>query len=351
MSMASIGMAVVGAGYWGPNLVRAAQATPELRLEWLCDLDLGRARTVIGRYSTVRITDSVDVVLSDPAVSAVAIATPAATHFDLVRACLEAGKHVLVEKPLTASAADAEKLVSLASQSGLTLMCDHTYCYTPAVERIREMVRGGEIGSVQFFDSIRVNLGLVQPDVDVLWDLAPHDLAILDFILPEDIRPTAVAAHTADPVGAGRACIGHLTIWLSNGSLAHAYVNWLSPTKIRTTVIGGSRRTIVWDDMNPPARLAVHDRGVDRIPAIAQGPDARRQALVSYRTGDIHVPALPEREALLSVMAEFAAAICEGRPPLTDAASGWRVLTVLEAASRSADQDGQRIPIVMEAGK
>ena len=219
-----------------------------------------------GLPAPIRATSSYDEVLADPAVAAVAIATPAATHFDLVRAALEAGKHVLVEKPLTASVAEGQKLAELARQSGLVLMCDHTYCYTPAVQRIRQLIRGGEIGDIQFVDSVRINLGLVQPDVDVLWDLAPHDLSILDFVLPEDVVPVAVAAHTGDPIGAGRACLAYLSVWLSNGALAHVHVNWLSPTKIRTTVFGGSRRTIVWDDMNPVARLMIHDRGVDRVP-------------------------------------------------------------------------------------
>ena len=185
--MAPIGLGVIGAGYWGPNLVRAAVATPALQLEWLCDLDEERARTVLGRYTTVKATTCYEQVLADPAVSAVAIATPAATHFDLVRAALEASKHVLVEKPLTASLAEAVKLADWAEHSGRILMCDHTYCYTPAVRRIRELIRGGEIGDVQYVDSVRINLGLVQPDIDVLWDLAPHDLSILDFVLPEDL--------------------------------------------------------------------------------------------------------------------------------------------------------------------
>jgi predicted dehydrogenase len=347
--MSSIGLAVLGAGYWGPNLVRTALATPALRLEWLCDLDEDRARAVLGRYTTVRATNSYDDVLNDPAVDAVAVATPASTHFDLARAALEAGKHVLVEKPLTSTVADGEKLVALARSAGLVLMCDHTYCYTPAIQRVRELVRSGELGAVQFVDSIRVNLGLVQPDVDVLWDLAPHDFSILDFVLPHDVFPVEITAHCSDPVGAGRACLAHLSIWLSSGALAHMHVNWLSPTKIRTMVIGGSRRTIVLDDMNPPSRLAVHDRGVDRVPVQSLRPDERRQTLISYRTGDVWVPALPEREALMSVMAEFAAAIGGGRPPLTDAETGLRVLRLLEAASLSAEQGGKGIPVALGA--
>jgi predicted dehydrogenase len=296
------------------------------------------------------VTDSYDSVLADPDIDAVAIATPAATHFDLVLAALESGKHVLVEKPLTPSVAEGRKLAEIARASGLVLMCDHTYCYTSAVQRIRQLISGGEIGDVLFVDSVRINLGLVQPDVDVLWDLAPHDLSILDFILPKEIVPVAVAAHTGDPIGAGRACLAYLSIWLSNGALAHVHVNWLSPTKIRTTVIGGSRRTIVWDDMNPSGRLAVHDRGVDRVEAGLMEEDERRQALISYRTGDTLVPALPEREALLSVMAEFSAAIAEQRSPLTDAWAGVRVLALLEAASLSAQSDGARVSLTEVAG-
>ena len=338
-----IGLAVIGAGYWGPNLVRTALATPAFRVDWLCDLQVERARAVLGSYTGVRATSSYDAVLEDPKVAAVAIATPAATHFDLVRSALEAGKHVMVEKPLTPTAAEGEKLAELARRSGLVLMCDHTYCYTPAVRRIRELIRGGEIGEVQFVDSVRINLGLVQPDVDVLWDLGPHDLSILDFVLPQDVVPVAIAAHASDPIGAGRACVAYLSVWLSNGALAHVHVNWLSPTKIRTTVFGGSRRTIVWDDTNPAGRLAVHDRGVDMLEAGALREDERRQALIAYRTGDTLIPALPEREALMSVMAEFSAAISEGRPALTDAEAGLRVLRMLEAASRSADSEGVRI--------
>jgi predicted dehydrogenase len=341
--MSPIGMAVIGAGYWGPNLVRSALATPELSLRWLCDLDINRARRVLGSGSTVRATTSFDDVLADPEVAAVAIATPAATHFDLVRAALESGKHVLVEKPLTQTVAEGHKLDEIARRNGRVLMCDHTYCYTPAVQRIRELVRGGEIGDLQFLDSVRINLGLVQPDVDVMWDLAPHDLSILDFILPDDVVPVAVATQAGDPLGAGRACLAYMSVWLSNGALAHVHVNWLSPTKVRTTLIGGSRRTIVWDDMNPVARIMIHDRGVDLVPAAALDPDERTQALISYRVGDIHAPALPEREALRNVMTEFAGAITENRAPLTDGQFGVRVLTLLEAASKSAELGGTKI--------
>ncbi|HVK20405.1 MAG TPA: Gfo/Idh/MocA family oxidoreductase [Actinokineospora sp.] len=344
--MGTIGLAVIGAGYWGPNLVRNAQATPGLRLEYLCDLDADRARRVLGEYSTVKVSDSLDEVLADPAVHAVAIATPAKTHLPVAMAALQAGKHVLVEKPLAATYAEGKQLVDAADERGLTLMLDHTYCYTPAVAHLRDLVRGGGIGSVQYLDSVRINLGLVQPDVDVLWDLAPHDLSIFLSILPDGVLPLSVAAHGSDPIGAGRACVAHLTIELTGGAMAHVHVNWLSPTKIRTMVIGGSARTVVWDDLNPTQRLSIYDRGVDRTEAADMGDDKRAQTIVSYRVGDMVAPALPEKEALRAVMAEFHGAITEKRPPLTDGRSGLQVLSILEAASASLSQGGAFMPVL-----
>ena len=189
-------------------------------------------------------------------------------------------------------------------------------------------------------DSVRINLGIVQSDVDVLWDLAPHDLSIFLSVLPDDVVPVAVAAHGSDPIGAGRACVAHLTVQLSNGAIAHVHVNWLSPTKIRTMVIGGSTHTVVWDDLNPSQRLSIYDRGVDRT------DEDRTRAFVSYRIGDMVAPALPEREALRGVMTEFHSSITEGRRPLTDGWSGVRVLALLEAASASLREGGAFLPVL-----
>ena len=347
-----LGVAVVGAGYWGPNLVRNIQASEDCELRWVCDLDIDRARRAVGRYSTVGVTSELDTVLDDPGVAAVAVATPAHTHAEVALACLEAGKHVLVEKPLAWSVAEGEKLVSAADAVGLTLMCDHTYCYTPAVQRIRRLVREGALGDVQYVDSVRINLGLVQPDIDVFWDLAPHDLAILDVILPEGCAPTAVAAQGADPLGTGRVCIGYLTLPLSGGGIAHAHLNWLSPTKIRTTIIGGSQRMLVWDDLNPAQRLSMYDTGVhvgddaERLLA----PETRRESVISYRVGDMVAPALPEREALQAVIAEFVAAIRDRRPALTDGRSGLRVLRALDAAAMSLEMGGIAVPLKTDSG-
>lgn len=339
--MEQFGMAVVGAGYWGPNLIRNIRTVAAADLRWVCDLDRARSERAIGPRSTVGITDAIEDVLDDPSVTAVAIATPAATHLDIGLACIESGKHVMIEKPLALSSGDAEKLVAAARDAEVVLMCDHTYCYTPAVRKIRSLVREGALGDLQYVDSVRINLGLVQTDVDVFWDLAPHDLSILDFILPSGVRVESVAAQGADPISAGRACIGYLTLRLSTGGIAHVHVNWLSPTKIRTTIIGGSERIVVWDDLHPTQRVSMYDRGVQLNGSL----EARRDKLISYRVGNMVAPALPEEEALQVAVREFLAAIQERRPPLTDGNSGMRVIGVLEAAGRSMELDGATVAV------
>ncbi len=340
-----VGIAVVGAGYWGPNIVRNALQCPETRLITVCDADLPRAQKLAGSFSGVKATDDLQELLDNPEVEAIAVVTPPGTHLKVAMAAIEAGKHVLVEKPLAATYSEGRALVSAAEDKGVVLMCDHTYCYTPAVERIRELVHSGVLGDLQFADSVRINLGLVQRDVNVLWDLAPHDLSILDFILPEGCQPLAVAAHGADPLGAGQECVAYLTLQLPGGAIAHLHVNWLSPIKVRTTTIGGSKRTLVWDDLNPSQRISVFDRGVDLADPTQLGADDRRQALVSYRSGDMVAPALPEREALQGVMAEFADCIRTGRASRTDGRAGLRVLDILEAASRSLEFHGAVVPL------
>jgi predicted dehydrogenase len=338
-----VGVAVIGAGYWGPNLARNFLACPDTDLRWVCDLDRELARRAVGPRSTVRVTDDLDDVLADRRVEAVAVATPAWTHFDVALACLEAGKHVLVEKPFASSLAEGEKLVTAAGRKELVVMCDHTYCYTPAVSRLRELIREGALGAIQYFDSVRINLGLVQPDVDIFWDLATHDLAILDFILPDGCVPVAVGAQGADPIGVGHPCVGYLTLPLTGGGVAHVHVNWLSPTKIRTTIVGGSKRIAVWDDTNPAQRLSMYDKGVDLTGPT--GGHVSRQALVSYRVGDMTAPALPEIEGLAGVVGELAASIREHRPPLTDGESALRVLRILDTVPISLAAGGAVVPL------
>jgi predicted dehydrogenase len=340
-----IGIAVVGAGYWGPNLVRNFASSPHYRLMWLCDIVKSRAVEVLGPYSTIGATDDLDVVLADERVDAIAIATPAATHLDIALAAMSAGKHVLIEKPLAATYADGIRLVEEAERAGLVLMCDHTFCYTPAVLKIRELVHSGEIGDLLFFDSVRINLGLVQPDINVLWDLVPHDISILESILPPGVEPLSVATHAADPIGTGRSCVAFVTLQLTGGAIAHFHVNWLSPMKVRTTMIGGSKRALVWDDLNPLQRVTVYDRGVDLVPAQDAKAEDRKTAFVSYRTGDLVSPALTEREALASMVEEFADCVRTGRASVTDGQSGLRVLDILEAATLSMERSGMPVPL------
>jgi predicted dehydrogenase len=336
--------AVVGAGYWGPNLIRNLRASTDWDLRAVCDLDVARAEAVLGARSGVDVTDSLEALLARDDVDAIAIATPARTHHAIATAALRAGKHVLVEKPLADSVAAGRQMVALAQETGLTLMADHTYCYTPVVQKIRELVAEGALGEVLFVDSVRINLGLIQPDVDVFWDLAPHDLSILDYVLPGGLTPLGVAAQGADPLRAGKACVGYLTLPLAGGAMAHVHVNWLSPTKIRQMVLAGTERTLVWDDLNPQQRLSVYDRGVDLVQQSVDAAD-RRTATVSYRLGDTWAPALQEREALGLMVAEFAAAIREGRPAGTDGAAGLRVLSVLEAAGTSLRARGAQVDV------
>ncbi len=316
--MRQLGAAVIAAGNWGPNLVRNMAANPRVDLRWVCDLDEERAGTVVAPFGSVRTTSDRDTVLDDPDVDLVVIATPAATHVDLGLAAIGAGKHLLVEKPLASTLADGQKLVHAAHDAGVVLMCDHTYCYTPAVQRIAELIAHGELGDLHYVDSVRINPGLLHHDLDVFWDLAPHDLSILDAVLPAGARPTAVAASGADPGNAGQACVGYMSLPLSNGAIAHTHVNGLSPTKMRRIVIGGSRRMLVWDDLQPSQQVQLFDCGAD----VTNGAEASTQRLISYRVGDTVAPALPEREALGAVVDELLGAIIEDRPAEPGATPG-----------------------------
>ena len=338
-------IAVVGAGYWGPNLARNFHASPDWELVAICDLDRDRAEALAAKVGGVRVVTDLAVLLGSDDIDAIAIATPARTHHAIAQAALAAGKHVMVEKPLADTGDRGREMVESAAALGLVLMADHTYCYTPAVLKIRELIEEGALGDILFIDSVRINLGLIQPDVDVFWDLAPHDLSIIDFVLPGGLKPESVSAHGADPVGAGKSCVGYLVLPLQNGAIAHVHVNWLSPTKIRQMIIGGTKRTLVWDDLNPQQRLSIYDRGVDLDLQSLDGAE-RTAATISYRLGDTWSPALPEREALGSMAAEFAASIREGRPSRTDGAAGLRVLAVLEAATESLNADGAATRLV-----
>ncbi|HEX3559083.1 MAG TPA: Gfo/Idh/MocA family oxidoreductase [Pyrinomonadaceae bacterium] len=338
----SITVGVIGCGYWGPNLIRNFAENEAATLTWVCDRDARRLEKIARRYPAARAAADHRELLADPRLDAVVVSTPVATHHAFARAALEAGKHVLVEKPFAASAREAEDLIALAESRGLTLMVDHTFIYTGAVRKIKEMVAAGEIGDLLYFDAVRINLGLFQHDINVVWDLAPHDLSIMDYLVER--RPTAVLATGSCHIEPGLENIAYVQLRFDDSMIANFHFNWLSPVKIRRTLIAGSRRMIVYDDIEPTEKVRVYDKGVTRN---ENGPDEEEtyKTLVSYRTGDVWVPQLDPTEALHYVCAEFLAAIRDSRPSVSDGAAGLRVVRLLEAAQASINEGGRWIKL------
>jgi predicted dehydrogenase len=336
----TIRVGVLGYGYWGPNLARNIAETDGLCLAVIADERADRRAAAARRHAGVKVADSAASAINADAIDAVVIATPLGTHFPLARAAIEAGKHVLVEKPLAASRREAETLGELAAKHGVRLMVDHTFVYNGAVRRIRGIIDSGELGDLLYLDSVRVNLGLFQSDSNVIWDLAAHDLAVMDYLVDE--RPASVSANGSSMAGFAHENIAYITVHFANGFLGHFHVNWLAPVKIRQMLIGGRQRMLVYDDMDPREKVRVYDKGVDFS---VQDYEARRQILVSYRTGDMYAPKHDRREALSLVAAEFAAAIAERREPTTGAAAGIRVVSMLEAAEKSLHNEGRRMSI------
>ena len=336
-----VGVAVVGAGYWGPNLIRNVAACPTTELVAVCDKDSDRLSRVLAGYSNVDAVASTEALLKRDDVDAVLIATPVSTHAPLAIAALEAGKHVLVEKPMAGSVADAEAMVAKAREMNRTLMVDHTFIYSSPVRKIKEIVESGELGEVFFIDSVRINLGLFQHDVNVVWDLAPHDLSILDYIVGR--LPRSLSAFGSCHAGnEGRIeDVAYLNLDFGDGLLAAFHVNWLSPVKIRHFLVGGSKKSIVYNDLEPAEKVKVYDRGI----TVSEDPDDRRRALVSYRTGDILVPHLSGGEPLQEMIFHFADCILNSKTPLTDGESGLRVVRMLEAAQHSIKAQGGRITL------
>ena len=330
-----VGVAVVGCGYWGPNLVRNFFDTPGCRMLAVCDQSEQRLGAMEARHPSVRAYTSFDDLLADKRVDAVAIATPVRTHAPLAKQALLAGKHVLIEKPLTTSVKDAEELVRLAERERRVLMVDHTFVYTGAVRRMKQLIDSGEIGDLYYYDSVRVNLGLVQHDVNVIWDLAAHDLAIMDYLLPR--RPTQVSAAGVTHLPGGMADVAYLTLRFEDSLIAHFHVNWLSPVKVRQVLVGGDRRMILYDDLEPTEKVKVYDRGVRWNAGVDQD---RREALVAYRLGDMHAPMLDQTVALRTVCAHFIDAIRGGGTPITDGHAGLRTVRILAAAERSLRNGG-----------
>jgi predicted dehydrogenase len=333
-----IDIGLIGYGYWGPNLARNIAEAEGVRLHAIAEGRPERRALASVRYPGAATYADAAAVINDAEVDAVVIATPLKTHHALAKAALDAGKHVLVEKPLAASYAQASELAEIAARRGVCLMVDHTFVYTGSVRKIRELIDKQELGDLLYLDSVRVNFGLFQQDSNVMWDLAAHDLALMDHLV--DARPIAVSANGTALAGYEHENIAYITVHFANGFLGHFHVNWLAPLKVRTMMIGGSQQMLVYDDMEPSEKVRVYDKGVDLD---VQDDRARAQMLVSYRTGDMYAPKLERREALASVLREFADAIDERRAPLTDGAVGIRVVQLLEAAEQSLRADGRRV--------
>jgi predicted dehydrogenase len=332
-----ISVGVVGLGYWGPNLVRNFSASPRTRVSWLCDTAPARLTEIGKQYPAAQCTGDFREILANPAVDAVAFATPVATHYGLVKAALQAGKHVLVEKPLAASVDEAADLERLAHQAGRVLMVDHVFLYSPAVRKMTDLVRSGEIGEILFFDSVRINLGLFQHDVNVLWDLAPHDLSIIDHLI--DREPCTVVAVGGSHAGNGLQDVAYVHLDYGQNLLASVHVNWLSPVKVRHFLIGGSRRSVLYNELDISERVKVYDRGID----VSKDPEGIRQVLVSYRSGDVISPRLDGTEPLRHMVEHFAECIRTGSAPISGAAQGRRIVRILEAAQRSLSHGGVRV--------
>jgi predicted dehydrogenase len=333
-----IGIGVIGYGYWGPNLARCVAETEGCRLAGIADFSAAALARAGKRYPGLALHQDPRALIDDPAVDAVLVATPVATHYDLAAAALRAGKHVIVEKPIAASSDDARRLIEEAARRNLTLMVDHTFVYTGAVRKMKELVESGALGDLYYLDSVRINLGLFQRDVNVLWDLAPHDIAIMDHLISEP--PLSVCANGACHVGNGIENVAYLSVYFKSGFIAHFHNNWLSPVKIRTMLLGGNKKTILYDDMENSEKVKVYDRGVDLTTA-----DGVRDALISYRLGDMWAPRLDTSEALSRMAVEFVAAIKDGRAPLTDGRSGLNVVRILEAAEMSIKHRGREVKL------
>lgn len=334
-----IGIGVIGYGYWGPNLVRNFSEAPGASLVGVSDLRAETLAAASRRYPGARMTTAPSELFSDPAVDAVAIATPVSTHFELAMQALKAGKHVLVEKPLAATSEDAARLVEEAARRKLVLMVDHTFVYTGAVRKIREMVVEGALGDIFYYDSVRVNLGLFQHDVNVIWDLAVHDLSIMDFVLPSS--PLAVSATGISHLSGQPENVAYITLFFADTLIAHLHVNWLAPVKFRRTLIGGSKSMIVYDDVEPSEKVKVYDKGV----TVSQSPEAVYELLVSYRSGDMRAPKLDQTEGLQTEARHFIDCIENAKPPLTDGDAGLRVVRLLEAAEKSMRARGQLVEL------
>lgn len=331
-----IRVGVVGYGYWGPNIVRNFNNGDVSRVSMVCDQRPESLRRVQQAYPNMTVTSNPAELVGSPEIDVVAVVTPVWTHFELAKAALLNGKHIFVEKPFTFTSAQAEELVNLAEQKNLKIMVDHTFLFTGAVKKIRQLIDDGTIGKLYYYDSTRVNLGLFQHDVNVIWDLAPHDLSIMDYIIQE--KPEGVVASAEKHLN-GLEDVAFLTFYFPHNIIAHVNVNWLSPVKVRTTLIGGEKKMLVWNDLEPDEKIRVYDKGVEKITS----SEGIYETLVKYRTGDMWAPQVEHTEALKKELEYFTECIACNRTPINDGKAGWRVVSMLEAANRSVKKKGSMV--------
>lgn len=323
-------LGVIGYGYWGPNVVRNFLAHHDCKVVTICDKSSAALTRVMAAHPGIGVTTNPDAVLLATDIDAVAIVTPVSHHYELAKKALENGKHVFVEKPFTATSSEAEELIELADRRGLQIMVDHTFLFTGAVRKIKQLIDEGTLGRLYYYDSTRVNLGLFQHDVNVLWDLAPHDLSIMDYLI--GVEPELVVATGGAHVN-NLENIAYLTVYFPDNVLAHINVNWLSPVKMRTTLVGGQKRMLVWNDLDLAEKLRVYDKGAD-----VKNETGMHAALVSYRTGDMYAPKIEEAEALKVETRYFLDCIMNKTRPINDGIAGLRVVRILEAAEQSLNQ-------------
>jgi len=346
-----IRIGVIGYGYWGPNVVRNLYNLDGCRVASVCDRSAAALTRVRRAYPDLDVTDNATELLTSPKIDAIAVVTPVHTHFELAKVALENGKHVFVEKPFTATTAEAEELIDLAERRNLRIMVDHTFLFTGAVKKIRELIDERVLGDLYYYDSTRVNLGLFQHDVSVIWDLAPHDLSIMDFLIRE--KPQGVVA-TGEAHFNGRADVAFITIYFPGKTIAHINVNWLSPVKVRTTLIGGEKRMLVWNDLEADEKIRVYDKGLQVDPGAGHAdrdgngdsaPKGLYDLLVSYRSGDMWAPRLDRAEALTVELAYFIDCVTKSKTPVNDGVAGARIVRMLEAADRSLRERGKEVPL------
>ncbi len=334
-----INVAVVGVGYWGPNLIRNFHAHSKTNVKICCDLNNERLEYIYNTFPSVKTTTDYTELLNDKDIELIAVCTPVFTHYELAKAALNAGKHVLIEKPMTSTSLQGEELLELADKKNLKIFVDHTFLFTGAVRKIKQVIDNGEVGELYYFDSVRVNLGLFQHDVNVIWDLAPHDISIMQYLLSK--KPECVMTTGSDHFSSGLEDVAYLTVYYPNKLIAHIHANWLSPVKIRQTLLAGSKKMVVWDDTEPSEKVRIYDKGVE----VVKTADQVYNMLIQYRTGDMYCPKVESIEALKAEVGHIVDCIDNGKSSIISGESGLMVTKILEASDQSIKNRGKEILI------